>query len=107
MLSKYSKRRSCVRPLEQVNAVLSSLVSCIQVEPSWISLAPPQCPRWPVRCWWAYQQWRLGLGRLIGAVAPLLCHILHGPQGTQGGDLGLGQSSDTRDSEPLVGSVAA
>src|SRR2546421_3998506 len=28
--------------------------------------------------------------------------ILNGPQGTQGGDLGLGQASDARDSEALV-----
>jgi hypothetical protein len=50
---------------------------------------------------------RLELGRLLGAGAPLICHILHGPQGAQGGDLGLGQASDARDSEPLVGPVTA
>src|SRR2546426_7182490 len=33
--------------------------------------------------------------------------ILHSPQGAQGGDLGLGQALDARDSEPLVGPVAA
>src|SRR6266487_646167 len=43
-------------------------------------------------------------GSLLGA---LRGSILHGPQGPQGGDLGLGQASDARDSEPLVGPVAA
>jgi hypothetical protein len=33
--------------------------------------------------------------------------LLHGSQRVQGGDLGLGQSSDTRDIEPFVGPVAA
>src|SRR5579859_5797769 len=33
--------------------------------------------------------------------------ILRSPQGAQGGDLGLGQSSDARDSEALVGPVTA
>src|SRR5436190_18832916 len=33
--------------------------------------------------------------------------ILNGPQGTQGGDLGLGQALDARDIEPLIGSVTA
>src|SRR4051812_38405335 len=33
--------------------------------------------------------------------------ILNSPQGPQGGDLGLGQSSDARDSEALVGPVTA
>src|SRR2546430_13257757 len=33
--------------------------------------------------------------------------ILHGPQGTQGGDLGLGQALDARDIEPLIGPVTA
>ena len=33
--------------------------------------------------------------------------VLNSPQGTQGGDLGLGQASDARDSEPLIGPVAA
>ena len=49
---------------------------------------------------------RLELGCLLGAAALLIRLILHGPQGTQGGDLGLGQASDARDSEPLVGPVA-
>src|SRR5437588_11298082 len=33
--------------------------------------------------------------------------ILHSPQGTQGGDLGLGQALDARDIEALVGAIAA
>src|SRR5437588_10747053 len=33
--------------------------------------------------------------------------ILNGPQGTQGGDLGLGQALDARDSQPLIGPVTA
>src|SRR2546430_3055472 len=32
--------------------------------------------------------------------------ILNGPQGTQGGDLGLGQALDARDIEPLISPVA-
>ena len=43
----------------------------------------------------------LALGRVLGTVARL---VLHGPQG---GDLGLGQSSDAGDIEALVGPVAA
>src|SRR5438477_5070485 len=31
--------------------------------------------------------------------------ILNGPQGTQSGDLGLGQALDARDIEPLIGSI--
>ena len=90
-----------------VNAVLSSLVSCIQVKPGWSGLAPQLCQRRARSRLVGHQPPRLGLGRLIGAVAPLLCHILHGPQSTQGGDLGLGQASDTCDSETLVRPVAA
>ena len=41
---------------------------------------------------------------LLGA---LRGSILNGPQGTQGGDLGLGQALDARDSEPLIGPVTA
>ena len=33
--------------------------------------------------------------------------ILHGPQGTQGSDRGLGQALDARDSEALIGPVTA
>ena len=50
---------------------------------------------------------RLELGRLIGAGTLLIRLILHGSQGTQGGDLGLGQASDARDSESLIGPVTA
>src|SRR6266516_7734302 len=41
---------------------------------------------------------------LLGA---LRSSILNGPQGPQGGDLGLGQALDARDIEPLIGSVTA
>jgi hypothetical protein len=50
---------------------------------------------------------RLELGRLIGAGALLIRLIRHSSQGAQGGDLGLGQALDARDSEPLVGPVKA
>src|SRR3989442_11242377 len=46
----------------------------------------------------------LELGHVLGAVLSL---VLNCPQGTQGGDLGLGQSSDARDIQSLVGAVAA
>src|SRR5213076_1468121 len=75
------------------------MVSCVQVEPGWICLAPQRCQR--------RARARLELGCLLGAAALLIRLILHGPQGTQGGDLGLGQSSDARDSEALVGPVTA
>src|SRR3989440_8046989 len=41
---------------------------------------------------------------LLGAIRG---SILNGPQGTQGGDLGLGQALDARDSEALIGPVTA
>src|SRR6266849_10465816 len=41
---------------------------------------------------------------LLGA---LRGSIFNGPQGTQGGDLGLGQALDARDIEPLIGSITA
>src|SRR2546421_164823 len=50
---------------------------------------------------------RLELGRLLGAATLLIRLVLHGPQGPQGGDLGLGQAADARNSEPLVGPVTA
>src|SRR5690349_11618034 len=43
-------------------------------------------------------------GPLLGALSG---SILNGPQGPQGGDLGLGQPSNPGDIEPLVGPVAA
>src|SRR5579864_6768367 len=75
------------------------MVSCVQVEPGWIGLAPQWCQR--------RARARLELGRLLGAATLLIRLVLHGPQGPQGGDLGLGQAADARDSEPLVGPVAA
>src|SRR5437588_6720556 len=43
-------------------------------------------------------------GPLLGA---LRGGILNGPQGPQGGDLGLGQALDARDIEPLIGPVTS
>src|SRR6266702_6760164 len=85
--------------------VLRSMVSCVKAGNQ---LDRPRSAALPkARCWWGSQPRRLELGRLLGAGALLIRLILHGPQGTQGGDLGLGQASDARDSEPLVGPVAA
>src|SRR2546429_5378965 len=50
---------------------------------------------------------RLELGCLLGAAALLIRLVLHGPQGAQRRLLGLGQTPDARDVEPLVGSVTA
>ena len=56
---------------------------------------------------WA-STWRwLELGRLLGAGALLIRLVLHGPQRVQGGLLRLGQSSDARDIEALIGPVKA
>src|SRR6266702_1801655 len=85
--------------------VLRSMVSCVKAGNQ---LDRPRSAALPkARCWWGSQPRRLELGRLLGAGALLIRLILHGPQGPQGGDLGLGQASDARDSEPLVGPVAA
>src|SRR5947209_20553462 len=72
------------------------MVSCVKVEPGLIGLAPQQCQR--------RARARLELGRLLGAATLLIRLVLHGPQGPQGGDLGLGQAADAPNSEPLVGS---
>src|SRR6266567_2637199 len=59
------------------------------------------------RFWWGSQPRWLELGCPLGAAALLIRLILHGPQSSQGGDLGLGQASDARDREALVGPVMA
>src|SRR5260370_12350068 len=79
------------------------MLSCIQVDPGWIELVPPQCQR-RAR---ALLVGQLAAAARTGPPALLIRLVLHGPQGTQGGDLGLGQALDARDSEPLVGPVAA
>ena len=49
---------------------------------------------------------RLELGCLLGAAALLIRLVLQGPQGAQRRLLGLGQTPDAGDVEPLVGPVA-
>src|SRR6266699_2834787 len=49
---------------------------------------------------------RLELGCLLGAAALLIHLVLQGPQGAQRRLLGLGQTPDAGDVEPLVGPVA-
>ena len=64
----------------------------------------PRCPQWHARSWLAMQPRRPHLGSLLGVVPG---NILNSPQGPQRGDLGLGQSSDPRDIQSLVGAVAS
>src|SRR5712692_6300134 len=79
------------------------MVSSVQVEPGWISLAP-RLRWWHAHSWWASQEWRLELGRVLGTVARL---VLHGPQRPQCGLLRLGQPSNPCDIQALIGPVAA
>ena len=77
------------------------MVSSVQVEPGWISLAP-RLRWWHAHSWWASQEWRLELGRVLGTVARL---VLHGPQRPQCGLLRLGQPSNPCDIQALIGPV--
>ena len=54
--------------------------------------------------WWASQTRRPELGRVFGTVAR---RVFNRPQGSQDGDLGMGQSSDAHDIEPFVEPVSA
>src|SRR5258708_7742133 len=97
------QRRSGARPLEQVNAVLSRLASCIQAG---TQLDRPGSPASTPRSFWASQPPRPELGCLLGAAALLIRLVLQGPQGAQRPLFVLGQTPDARDSESLVRPVA-
>src|SRR6266851_2208807 len=82
------------RPRIRAKIYQSSLVRLLKVIQGHAFRSPSHSPR-------------LELGCLLGAAALLIRLVLQGPQGAQRRLLGLGQTPDARDSEALVGPVAA